>query len=128
MGIARKTVTERCLLMQASRLFAGCLVVFTSGGCFFGQDTGPPAGQPLSQSPSSPQSSSESSSSQSSSSKPQSHRSAHHVQVPDDDSPAQSEELTAAEAAIEKKDYGTAEPLLRKLVDREPASYVAWFD
>src|ERR1700722_1069514 len=125
MGMARKTMTERCLPMQASRLFAGCLVVLMSGVCLVGQDAGSPAGQPPSQSPSSPQSSSESSSSQSSSSKPQSHRAVHHVQVPDDDSPAQPEELTAAEAAIEKQDYGTAEPLLRKLVDRDPASYVA---
>ena len=45
-----------------------------------------------------------------------------------EDTPERPVELTAAEAAIEKKDYAAAEPLLRKVVDREPANYVAWFD
>ena len=102
--------------MEASKLFACCLLALTAGVCSVGQDAGPPFAPP------SPPSSSQSSS------QPHSRRSVHHVQVPDDDSPAQPEELTAAEAAIEKKDYAAAEPLLRKLVDREPASYVAWFD
>jgi tetratricopeptide (TPR) repeat protein len=104
--------------MEASKLFACCLLVLTAGVCSVGQDAGPPLAQP----------SPPSSSSSQSSSQPHSRRSVHHVQVPDDDSPAQPEELTAAEAAIEKRDYAAAEPLLRKLVDREPASYVAWFD
>jgi tetratricopeptide (TPR) repeat protein len=52
----------------------------------------------------------------------------HHIRVPEEDSPTQPAELTAAEAAIEKKNYPAAEPLLRKLVERDPASYVAWFD
>ena len=56
------------------------------------------------------------------------HRSAHHIQVPDDDSPAQPPELTQAEAAIEKQDYAAAEPLLRKLVERDATSYEGWFD
>ena len=60
--------------------------------------------------------------------KTQTHRSVHHIQVPDEDSPSQPAELTQAEAAIEKKDYAAAELLLRKLVDHDPASYVAWFD
>ena len=45
-----------------------------------------------------------------------------------EDASAQPAELTAAEAAIEKKDYGAAEPLLRKLVDRDPTNYEGWFD
>jgi Tfp pilus assembly protein PilF len=57
-----------------------------------------------------------------------SRRSVHRIRVPDEDSPAQPAELTAAEAAIEKKDYSAAEPLLRKSVEHDPASYVAWFD
>jgi tetratricopeptide (TPR) repeat protein len=57
-----------------------------------------------------------------------SRRSVHHIRVRDEDSPAQPAELTAAEAAIEKKDYAAAEPLLRKSVEHDPASYVAWFD
>jgi Tfp pilus assembly protein PilF len=67
----------------------------------------------------------QSSSSGSSSSRP---HGAHHIQVPDDDSPAQPAELTKAEAAIEKNDYATAEPLLRKLVEKDANSYVGWFD
>ncbi|MGB6401278.1 MAG: tetratricopeptide repeat protein [Candidatus Sulfotelmatobacter sp.] len=52
----------------------------------------------------------------------------HHIQVEDEDSPTQPVELTQAESAIEKRDYAAAEPLLRKLLDRQPASYVGWFD
>jgi Tfp pilus assembly protein PilF len=52
----------------------------------------------------------------------------HHVQVPDDDSPAQPVELTEAEAHIEKRDYAAAEPLLHKAVEKDPNNYVAWFD
>lgn len=37
-------------------------------------------------------------------------------------------ELTQAENAIEKKDYTTAEPLLKKVVGDHPENYQAWFD
>lgn len=37
-------------------------------------------------------------------------------------------ELTQAETAIEKNDYATAQPLLQKIVEHDPADYVAWFD
>ncbi|SRR5579872_1235468 len=53
---------------------------------------------------------------------------AHHVQVPDDDSPAQPAELTEAEAKIEKQDYAAAEPLLRGVVEKDSNNYVGWFD
>src|SRR5437899_11267210 len=49
----------------------------------------------------------------------------HKVAVEDPSSPP---ELTQAEAAIEKKDYATAEPLLKTVVDRDPNNYAAWFD
>ena len=49
----------------------------------------------------------------------------HKVAVEDPSSPP---ELTQAEAAIEKKDYATAEPLLKTVVDRDPKNYAAWFD
>jgi tetratricopeptide (TPR) repeat protein len=39
-----------------------------------------------------------------------------------------SPDLTKAESAIEKKDYATAEPLLKKIVAAAPANYLAWFD
>jgi len=42
--------------------------------------------------------------------------------------PSQPPELTQAEAAIEKKDYGAAEPLLKKVVTADEANYTAWFD
>src|SRR5271169_4367833 len=120
MGIVRAMVTERRVPMGASRVIAGCLVLLTTGVYSVAQDASPPSGQSAAQASS--QSSSESSS------KPQAHRSAHHIQVEDEDSPPQPAELTKAEAAIEKQDYAAAEPLLRKLLDREPTSYVAWFD
>lgn len=37
-------------------------------------------------------------------------------------------ELTQAEAAIEKRDYSTAEPLLKKVVSDDPHNFQAWFD
>ncbi len=49
----------------------------------------------------------------------------HRVAVEDSSQPA---ELTQAETAIEKKDYGAAEPLLKKVVDAQPGNYQAWFD
>ena len=39
-----------------------------------------------------------------------------------------SPELTQAEAFIEKHDYASAEPLLRKVTATDSATYVAWFD
>ena len=102
--------------MGASRVLAGCLLMLAVGLRSVAQDSGSPSGQASSQS------------SSQSSSKPQSHRSAHHIQVQDEDSPAQPAELTESESAIEKRDYAAAEPLLRKLLDRQPASYVGWFD
>ncbi len=41
---------------------------------------------------------------------------------------SQPPELTQAEDAIQKRDYASAEPLLRKVVDQDPSNYVAWFD
>ena len=106
--------------MGASRVLAGCLFVAAAGVCSVAQDASEPSGK------SSPQSSSQSSSD--SSSKPKAHRSDHHIQVEDDSSPSQPPELTQAESAIDKQDYAAAESLLHKLLEREPASYVGWFD
>lgn len=53
-------------------------------------------------------------------------RAIRHVKV-EEDSPWPPE-LTQAEANIEKKDYAAAEPLLRKVVDHDPANYLGWYD
>lgn len=50
-----------------------------------------------------------------------------HHKVAETENPA-SADLTKAEAAIEKKDYATAEPLLKKIVAETPTNYLAWFD
>ena len=50
-----------------------------------------------------------------------------HHKVAEED-PAFPKELIEAEAAIEKKDYATAEPLLSKVVTANSANYQAWFD
>lgn len=42
--------------------------------------------------------------------------------------PASPPELVQAESAIEKQDYTTAEPLLKKVVEQQPENYAAWFD
>jgi len=110
--------------MGASRVLAGCLWL-TASVCSVAWDSGPPMGQ--ASPPASSQQSSQSSSSNQTQSN-QAHQSVRHVRVEDEDSPSQPAELTQAEAAIDKQDYAAAETLLRKLVDREPASYVAWFD
>lgn len=52
--------------------------------------------------------------------------SGHRTRVAEDVGPPP--ELTKAEAFIEKKDYATAEPLLRKVVVDDPSNYVAWFE
>ena len=49
----------------------------------------------------------------------------HKVEVEDPSSPP---ELIRAESAIEKKDYLTAEPLLKKVVAGDPQNFAAWFD
>jgi tetratricopeptide (TPR) repeat protein len=41
---------------------------------------------------------------------------------------SQPPELAQAEQSIEKQDYAAAEPLLRRVVERDPTNYVAWFD
>ncbi|MFZ0942126.1 MAG: tetratricopeptide repeat protein [Candidatus Sulfotelmatobacter sp.] len=94
--------------MAVSKALAGLVVTLGMCACAAAQDASQPPGQ--------------------SSSSSTAHRSAHHIQVPDDDSPAQPPELTQAEAAIEKQDYAAAEPLLQTLVERDATSYVGWFD
>ena len=49
----------------------------------------------------------------------------HKIAVED---PSLPPELTQAESAMEKKDYANAESLLKKVTERDPANYRAWFD
>jgi tetratricopeptide (TPR) repeat protein len=49
----------------------------------------------------------------------------HKVAVED---PALPPALTQAEAAMEQKDFATAEPLLRGVIEKDPNNYQAWFD
>ncbi len=88
--------------MGISKFLAGTVLALAAAFAL-AQDASPPAGQSSSQ-----------------------HH--HHTQVAVEDAPAQPAELTAAEAGIEKQDYSGAEPLLRKLVERDPANYEGWFD
>jgi Flp pilus assembly protein TadD len=48
----------------------------------------------------------------------------HHREIVDDTPP----EIAQAEAAIEKNDFTSAEPLLKKALDKDPNNYQAWFD
>ena len=50
----------------------------------------------------------------------------HHTKVGEEVGPPP--ELTKAEELIQKKDYASAEPLLRQVVNGDPANYEAWFD
>jgi tetratricopeptide (TPR) repeat protein len=114
--------------MSASKSLVSALLALVVGICAAAQAPSQPPEQ--SSAPSSAPSSTTPSSSPPSAgtSSSSSHRSGHHIRVPDEDSPAQPAELTEAEAAIEKRNYVVAEPLLEKLVARDVTSYVAWFD
>src|SRR5216684_2221760 len=57
---------------------------------------------------------------------PYSSQSVRHTRVAEESAPPP--ELTQAEDAIQKRNYAGAEPLLRKVVEQDPANYVAWFD
>jgi tetratricopeptide (TPR) repeat protein len=96
--------------MTANSYLAGCVLALMAGTCSVAQDS-----SSASQPPPSP-----------TSSQNRAHHTAHHIQVPIEDS--QSPELAQAETAIEKRDYAAAEPLLRHAVNGDSASYVAWFD
>jgi tetratricopeptide (TPR) repeat protein len=106
--------------MAASKFLAGVLLASAVCQCAVAQDAG--------QTPAGSTSSSSSSSSSSASPPAGEHRTIHHIQVPDEDSPAQPAELIQAEVAIEKQNYAAAEGLLYKLVKRDATSYVGWFD
>jgi tetratricopeptide (TPR) repeat protein len=45
-----------------------------------------------------------------------------------EENPSFPPELTQAESAIEKHDYASAEPLLKKVVAADPGNFQAWFD
>jgi tetratricopeptide (TPR) repeat protein len=55
------------------------------------------------------------------------HTTVRHSKVAVED-PSFPPELEQAEVAIQKGDYATAEPLLRKVTERNPSNYQAWFD
>jgi Flp pilus assembly protein TadD len=48
----------------------------------------------------------------------------HHREIIDDTPP----EIAQAEDAIQKNDFASAEPLLKKAVNKDPNNYQAWFD
>jgi len=50
----------------------------------------------------------------------------HHVTVAEDEAPPP--DLTKAEAFIQKQNFADAQPLLKKVVESDPANFVAWFD
>jgi len=123
--------------MDARRLAAAALSLATATLCAAGQTASQSSPQSATPAPqSSPvQPSDQTTDNSAASSSPSSkgsqstgtkqHGSGHHVQVPIEETPT---ELTQAETAIQKKDFAAAEPLLRKAVEQDPKSYVAWFD
>jgi tetratricopeptide (TPR) repeat protein len=107
------------VLMVARRLAVAALLACTAGTFAGGEIANSP--------PASPQTDSQSQTDGSSSS---AHRqrpsSGHHTRVAEEVGPPP--ELTKAEELIQKKDYAAAEPLLRQVVNGDPANYEAWFD
>jgi Flp pilus assembly protein TadD len=57
----------------------------------------------------------------------QTHKTVHHVRVEKSD-PLFPPELRQAEAALDKKNYSAAEPLLQQVTAKNPSNYRAWFD
>jgi tetratricopeptide (TPR) repeat protein len=104
--------------MVARRLVVGALLAGWAAAFASAQAANPVASSAQSDSPSTPSSSS------SSAHRRTGARSAHHFKVADGPAP----ELTQAEDFIQKKDYASAEPLLRKVVSNDPSNYAAWFD
>jgi tetratricopeptide (TPR) repeat protein len=84
---------------------AGCLLWVAVSSCAFAQNSGESATPTKTSS---------------------SQRSSHSIKVPIEDST--SPELTSAESEIERQNYSAAEPLLRKVVEKDSTNYVAWFD
>lgn len=118
--------------MGTNRVLASCFALLLGSGCVAAQNSGSSSGNSVSpsSSASSPQTSQSDERDESASDKQQSssRHSAHHIRVPIEDEDSQPPELRAAESAIDEKDYTTAELLLHRLVEREPANYVGWFD
>lgn len=73
-----------------------------------------------------PETTQEQSQGDSSSSHKSSHKPPHHTTVEETEDPQP--ELGKAEDLIQKQDYAGAEPLLQKVLQGDPANYVAWFD
>lgn len=88
--------------------------------------TAQPAGTPPADSSATPPGSTSSTQTIHEKTGPNSSRTIRHTRVVEQGS--QPPELTQAEDSIQKRDYATAEPLLRKVVDHDPSNYVAWFD
>jgi len=116
----------------------GCLLALTVTACVFGQDAAlatasvpaqaqSGASEPADEQPKNEQPKNEQPKNDQTKKDSSSHHPTHHVRVPVEDSAA-APELTKAEAEIEKRNYSAAEPLLRKMVEKDSASYVAWFD
>src|SRR5216684_2456498 len=129
MGKARAKAVER-VPMDAGKRRARYLLLLAMAGCAFSQEaSAPPTSTPAeSQAGTSKPTEKEPASTVAGEAKKESstHRPAHHIKVAVEDSAPP--ELTRAEAEIEKRDYAAAEPLLRKLVEKDSTNYVAWFD
>src|ERR1700683_4329648 len=120
---------EHRVPMVASRLAVAALVACAT--TWAAAQTAPsPSASSSSQasaSPSQPQDSPPSTQTQPDSSSSKVHRGTiHHTRVLEENSA--SPDLTHAEEFIQKQNYTAAEPLLRKVVDADSTSYVAWFD
>ncbi len=112
-------------LLTGGILIAG-LAVATLACTFAASVAGQTEAQSPSQSASQPTSQPQAEGSSSSKPHQKAANSTHHVQVEEEVPPSQ--ELTQAEALIQKQDYAAAEPLLHQAIEADPASYVAWFD
>src|SRR5271170_6305103 len=126
------------VLMDASRKFAAMVLTAASAAVgaraqAFAQNAAPassqtaqPTGTPPTDSSATPPGSTSSTQTIHEKTGPNSSRTIRHTRTVEQGS--QPPELTQAEDAIQKLDYASAEPLLRKVLDHDPGNYVAWFD
>jgi tetratricopeptide (TPR) repeat protein len=106
--------------MVARRIAVAALLAGVAGAVAGGQTASPasPSDQTDSQS--------QTDGSSSSTPRKKGTNSGHHIKVAEEVGPPP--ELTKAEELIQRRDYASAEPLLQKVVSRDPANYEAWFD
>jgi Flp pilus assembly protein TadD len=121
--------------MSARRFTASAVLTLVAGLCFYARAQAPASSSPPSSNPPAAAQTQPAGSTSSPTVEqktvhhktgPYSSQSVRHTRIAESSAPPP--EMTQAEDAIQKHNYSAAEPLLQKVVEHDPANYVAWFD